>query len=197
MVHKRRPAAGDSPAAAWFWERFGVANINRQIAEELGVREQQIDGDGGTARRRRHGAVRGALSQGNHRRARRRATAHAGRAPDLFARTRRAPGRDPQFGPRTRQARRRAGSCDHGRRQQGASGRHLSAVQAEAPHQGRDCQGSRARAVGRIAADAAAERSAGRRPPASSMPRSRWRMLPRRSKARARSWWSALPRMPI
>src|SRR6478752_6542632 len=42
MVHKRRPAAGDSPAA-WFWERFGVANINRQIAEELGVREQQIE----------------------------------------------------------------------------------------------------------------------------------------------------------
>src|SRR6476659_3703480 len=41
MVHKRPPAAGDSPAAL-VWERFGVANINRQIAEELGVREQQI-----------------------------------------------------------------------------------------------------------------------------------------------------------
>src|SRR4029453_11388637 len=35
----RRPAIHLPP---WFWERFGVANINRQIAEELGVREQQI-----------------------------------------------------------------------------------------------------------------------------------------------------------
>src|SRR5229473_2467103 len=42
MVHKRPPVAGDSPAATAS-ERFGVANINRQIAEELGVREQQIE----------------------------------------------------------------------------------------------------------------------------------------------------------
>jgi uncharacterized protein len=42
MVHKRRPAAGDSPAVA-VQERACVANINRQIAEELGVREQQIN----------------------------------------------------------------------------------------------------------------------------------------------------------
>src|SRR5882757_1830789 len=42
MVHKRHPAAGDSPAAT-VQERVCVANINRQIAEELGVREQQID----------------------------------------------------------------------------------------------------------------------------------------------------------
>src|SRR6195952_1210547 len=42
MVHKRRPAAGDS-AAATVQERVCVANINRQIAEELGVREQQIN----------------------------------------------------------------------------------------------------------------------------------------------------------
>ena len=43
MVHKRPPGGeGDSPAADWFRERFRVANINRQIAEELGVREQQI-----------------------------------------------------------------------------------------------------------------------------------------------------------
>src|SRR5260221_1108251 len=42
MVHKRRPAAGDSPAAT-VQERVCVANINRQIAEELGVREQQIN----------------------------------------------------------------------------------------------------------------------------------------------------------
>src|SRR5258705_3592439 len=41
MVHKRHPAAGDSPAAT-VQERVCVANINRQIAEELGVREQQI-----------------------------------------------------------------------------------------------------------------------------------------------------------
>jgi protein Tex len=42
MVHKRPPAAGDS-AAATASERFRVANINRQIAEELGVREQQVE----------------------------------------------------------------------------------------------------------------------------------------------------------
>ena len=42
MVHKRPPAAGAIYQPRWFWERFGVANINRQIAEELGVREQQI-----------------------------------------------------------------------------------------------------------------------------------------------------------
>src|ERR1700712_2861663 len=42
MVHKRRPAAGDS-AAATVQERVCVVNINRQIAEELGVREQQIE----------------------------------------------------------------------------------------------------------------------------------------------------------
>lgn len=42
MVHKRRPAAGDSPVVA-VQERACVANINRQIAEELGVREQQIN----------------------------------------------------------------------------------------------------------------------------------------------------------
>ena len=196
MVHKRPPAAGDLPAAMvlgkiWRgkYQSTDRGRTRRSRAADLG--------DGGTARRRRHGAVRGALSQGNHRRARRRATAHAGGAPDLSARTRRAPGRDPQFGPRTRQARRCAGSCDHGGRQQGASGRHLSAVQAEAPHQGGDCQGSRARAVVRIVADAAAERSASRRRRLSSTPRSRWRTLQQPSKARVPSWWSALPRMPI
>src|SRR5438876_11509855 len=41
MVHKRRPPADDSPAATAL-ERYRVANINRQIAQELGVREQQI-----------------------------------------------------------------------------------------------------------------------------------------------------------
>src|ERR1700686_613514 len=41
-VHKRPPAAGDSPTATTS-ERSRVANINRQIAEELGVREQQVE----------------------------------------------------------------------------------------------------------------------------------------------------------
>src|SRR6266436_6271192 len=42
MVHKRPPIAGDSPAATAS-ERLRVANINRRIAEELGVREQQVE----------------------------------------------------------------------------------------------------------------------------------------------------------
>src|ERR1700730_13482983 len=42
MVHKRPAAAGDSPTATAS-ERSRVANINRQIAEELGVREQQVE----------------------------------------------------------------------------------------------------------------------------------------------------------
>src|ERR1700724_1740075 len=42
MVHKRPPAADDS-AAATASERVRVANIHRQIAEELGVREQQVE----------------------------------------------------------------------------------------------------------------------------------------------------------
>src|SRR5712671_6266676 len=42
MVHNRRPVAGESSAAA-DRERSRVANINRRIAEELGVREQQVE----------------------------------------------------------------------------------------------------------------------------------------------------------
>src|SRR6266700_6372581 len=42
MVHKRRPPADDSPTATAS-ERSRVVNINRQIAEELGVREQQVE----------------------------------------------------------------------------------------------------------------------------------------------------------
>jgi uncharacterized protein len=42
MVHKRPPAAGGSPAAT-VSERSHVTNIYRQIAEELGVREQQVE----------------------------------------------------------------------------------------------------------------------------------------------------------
>src|ERR1700726_2604347 len=42
IVHKRPPAAADS-FAAMASERFHVANIYRQIAEQLGVREQQVE----------------------------------------------------------------------------------------------------------------------------------------------------------
>ena len=42
MVHKRRPAVTHRPIVT-VPERFRVANINRQIAEELGVREQQVE----------------------------------------------------------------------------------------------------------------------------------------------------------
>jgi uncharacterized protein len=42
MVHNRPPVAGESAAAA-DQERSRVANINRRIAEELGVREQQVE----------------------------------------------------------------------------------------------------------------------------------------------------------
>src|SRR5438132_6805376 len=43
MVHKRPPAAGVIHCRSGFGKDVAVANINRQIAEELGVREQQID----------------------------------------------------------------------------------------------------------------------------------------------------------
>jgi uncharacterized protein len=42
MVHKRSPAVGESPTATAS-ERSRVVDINRQIAEELGVREQQVE----------------------------------------------------------------------------------------------------------------------------------------------------------
>src|SRR5258705_138172 len=42
MVHKRPPAARAIHPPPWFGKELAVANINRQIAEELGVREQQI-----------------------------------------------------------------------------------------------------------------------------------------------------------
>src|ERR1700704_890207 len=42
MVHRRPPAAGDSSAATAS-ERLHVANIHRQIAQELGVRDQQVE----------------------------------------------------------------------------------------------------------------------------------------------------------
>src|SRR5712672_1483190 len=43
MVHKRPPAARAIHPPPWFGKELAVANINRQIAEELGVREQQIE----------------------------------------------------------------------------------------------------------------------------------------------------------
>jgi uncharacterized protein len=42
MVHKHLPAAGDLPTAANS-ERSRVVNINRKIADELGIREQQVE----------------------------------------------------------------------------------------------------------------------------------------------------------
>src|SRR3979411_2282616 len=42
MVHKRPPAAGDSSAPAAS-ERLPLAGLHRQIAEDLGVREQQVE----------------------------------------------------------------------------------------------------------------------------------------------------------
>ena len=42
MVHKRPPAARAIHPPPWFGKDLAVTNINRQIAEELGVREQQI-----------------------------------------------------------------------------------------------------------------------------------------------------------
>ena len=131
-----------------------MANINRQIAEELGVREQQVEAtvallDGGAtvpfvARYRKE--ITGGLDDAQLRTLEERLTylreLEERRTAIL------------EFGPRTGQARRRAGSRHPGRRQQGPAGRHLSAVQAEAPHQGRDRQGSRPRAAGRTAADA-------------------------------------------
>ena len=120
-------------------------------------------GDRGAARRRRHRAVRGAVPQGNHRRARRCAIAHPGRAPDLFARARGTPYRHPRIRARTGQARRKPGGGHHGSRHQGPSGRHLSAVQAEAPHQGRNRQGGGAGTAGRSLALRSRAGSDGRR----------------------------------
>src|SRR2546429_7143395 len=42
MVHKRPPAAGRFTCRPGFGKDLAVANINRQIAQELGVREEQI-----------------------------------------------------------------------------------------------------------------------------------------------------------
>jgi uncharacterized protein len=42
MVHKRLPRPTNQPSRR-FRKDFRVANINRQIAEELGVREQQVE----------------------------------------------------------------------------------------------------------------------------------------------------------
>ena len=71
------------------------------------------------------------------------------RAARLSARARRAPRHHPWFDPRAGQADRRAGRQDRRRRDQGGARGHLSALQAEAPHQGRDRPRARAGAAGR------------------------------------------------
>ena len=126
-----------------------MANINRQIAEELGIREQQVEAtvallDGGAtvpfvARYRKE--ITGALDDAQLRTLEERLTYLR----ELEER-------------RTAilESVREQGKLDaaleaaiHGGRQQGPSGRHLSAVQAEAPHQGRNRQGGGAGTAGR------------------------------------------------
>ena len=57
-----------------------TTEIDRKIAQELGVRERQVEAAVDAARRRRHRAVHRPLPQGGDRRARRRAAAHAARS---------------------------------------------------------------------------------------------------------------------
>ncbi len=102
-----------------------MAKIHQQIAQELGVREQQVEAtvtllDGGAtvpfiARYRKE--LTGALDDAQLRTLEERLTY-----------LRELEERRTAFGPRTGQARCRAGSGDHGRRQQGAAGGYLSSV---------------------------------------------------------------------
>ena len=173
-----------------------MANINRQIAEELGIREQQVEAtvallDGGAtvpfvARYRKE--ITGALDDAQLRTLEERLNYLRELEERRVAIL--------EFRPRAGQARRRAGGGHSGGRQQGPPGRHLSAVQAEAPHQGRDRQGGGPGAARRPAADAAGKRAAGRGRAASSTPTSRWPTSRPRSTARAPFWSSASPRTP-
>src|SRR3954465_179186 len=43
LVHKRRPAAGGSPPRRVLGGNSRVANINQKIAQELGVRTEQVE----------------------------------------------------------------------------------------------------------------------------------------------------------
>jgi hypothetical protein len=159
----------------WFWERFGVANINRQIAEELGVREQQIAAtvellDGGAtvpfvARYRKE--VTGGLDDTQLRDLEERLT---------YLRELEGAG----LRSSTRFASRASSTPRWGfamaDRQQGRGS--IVAVLSQAPHQA----GAKSRAHCRAVADATAGRPAGR---GCTFDAGRWRTLPRRSKARA------------
>ncbi len=120
MVHKRRPCDGRPITRRGDFEKDSrVANINRQIAEELGVREQQVEAtvallDGGAtvpfvARYRKE--ITGGLDDAQLRTLEERLNylreLEERRTAIL------------EFGPRTGQARCRAGSGHPGRRQQG------------------------------------------------------------------------------
>ena len=128
-----------------------MANINRQIAEELGVREQQVEAtvallDGGAtvpfvARYRKE--ITGALDDAQLRTLEERLNylrELEERRTAILNSVREQGKLDAAL---------EAAILSRG--QQRAPGRHLSAVQAETPHQGRDCQGGRARAVVRTA----------------------------------------------
>ncbi len=139
-----------------------MANINRQIAEELGVREQQVEAtvallEGGAtvpfiARYRKE--TTGALDDAQLRTL----DARLNYLRELEER------RIAILNSVREQGKLDAGarSGNSRGRQQGSSGRHLSPVQAEAPHQGRDRQRGGAGAAGGAVADTAGERSAGR-----------------------------------
>ncbi len=148
------------------------------------------------AGRRRDGAFHLALSQRGDGRAGRYSTAFAGRAAALSARAGRAPRGDHRLDHRAGQD--DAGVVEGGvaGHRQDASGRPVSAVQAEAPHQGADRAGGGAGTVGGcVAGEPDAESGSRRRPsicaslsPARrAMPTPAWRMPRRRWMARGRS----------
>ena len=195
MVHKRRPAAVRSRAAAAS-EEIRVANINRQIAEELGVREQQVEAavallDGGAtvpfiARYRKE--VTGALDDAQLRTLEERLNY-------------------------LRELEERRTAILNSIREQGKLDAALEAAILAADSKGRleDIYlpfKPKRRTKAEIAKEAGLEpladllltqpqndpQAVGRS--VSSMPRSRWPMLPPRSMARARSWSSASPRTP-
>ena len=99
--------------------------------------------------RRRDRSLHRALPQGSDRRAGRHAVARPRRTAGLSARTRSPPDLDPRLDPQPGQADGRTGSQDRRCHHQGGAGRHLSALQAEAPHQGRDRPRARSGTAGR------------------------------------------------